>query len=653
MQSPEDALADFASYAVKDPVNAMASVSAATGGVGALMRPGNVMSEISRLSSPLGLAQVAASAAPASVAAVTGGIGAFMQPGNIMSRTANALAPMAVPGRAAQGAYEFGQNFISPVFTQAGAERAAGDQILAAKMGALPNFLAALRAKPESIIGQVPASQRLAAAGEFEPVLTTLEGDLRTGLTPQGRRGLQVEQERLVAIQQQLKAVDDQIMQQGAALTPEASANLNRVRSDLLQAYDRELQAQQARIGAVGARLPATGQLGPGAAIAGRAAELRREFRDRYVRPLYDRAFRAAGSAEAIDLSGVLGEARRILGRPLSFYDPRTAPRVARRLALAEPAAEELPLRVDLREADAIRKAIHSEIGAARAAAPESPLLRQLKNLQHRLDTAVMGSEIPDAAKTAYRDALDFYRESYVPRFRTGIAYDLLRTTKKNQTGLLTGDTVARILSKEENAAQFAATFGNDPVARDAMQTGLLDLARREVIDPTTGAVDPRAIDKFIFDHQRQMELMGIDGASLLAPVRREAQALHNGFTELDREAAFTRGVGGRAATTAKELVDRLVKDPAAMDAARRRLSEDGRMALTRELTDRAVKFINSRDPQKAIDFLTKDATAVNMVLNKQATSQLAAISFKISARAGVPTGPCWAMVTVASWAAW
>lgn len=566
--SPVETIESAAQYAKKDPLGAMAAVSGLTGAMGALpLRGARDFAAISRMTNPL-----------------------------------------AAPELIAQGVGAGYNRFVSPLVSQAGAERAAGNKLLESVMGRQEAVAEALRNEPASIIGQVPASQRLAEARLYEPKLATLEADLTTGETEIGRQALTTHQQRLAAIQQQLHAIDQQIIQQGRAMSPEARAQLDEVRNSLLRAQTAAQRETQTALSATGEAIPAVGQRAPGEALGARAVEVRDRFRRERIQPLYDAAYRSAGNV-TIHTRNIIQAAENILGSTIGDIPPGVAARTVRDLRRLEGGAT-------LSDLDRLRKSVNKDMAAAMVAGKD---LSDLHALHSAIDDAVANSRIPTRAKIEYAEALNVYRNEFVPRFRTGAAYDILRTTKKNQSGIIPSKTVAKFLENEDTAAQFAATFENDAVARNTMEQGVLDLARRPesgIVDPT-GAVRPEKIDDFVNKYRRQFEIMGIDGDTLLAPVRQEAEALRRGMAELDREAAFFRTANGEALRQGADFVTEMLKDPAAMQAGLRRLSEEGRSALTKEVVDRAIRSISGRDPEAALKYLETNRTPIRMVLDK------------------------------------
>jgi hypothetical protein len=516
--------------------------------------------------------------------------------------------PLAVPFMAAQGVGAGYNRFVSPVVSQAGAEQAAGNTLLARVMGAPEDVGAALRNEPRSLLGQVPASQRLAEANLYEPGIATLQADLLTGETEIGRQSILLEQRRLQGIQQQLHAIDQQILRQGQSMSPEARAKLDEVRNSLLREQAAARRQIQQPLQATGEQIPAVGQRAPGEAVAARAVEVRDRFRRERIQPLYDAAYASAGNVN-IPVYNIVRVAEDILGGTMGNIAPGVAARTVRDLRRLQGGAT-------LRDLDGLRKSVNKDMAAAMVAGKD---LSDLRALHDVIDETVERSRIPARAKIEYATALNAYRSEFVPRFRTGAAYDLLRITKKNQSGIIPSETVSKFLANEDAAAQFTATFGDDAVARRAMESGIQDLARRPesgIVD-AAGAVVPENVDAFVNKYRRQFELMGIDGDALLAPVRQEAGALRRGMAELDREAAFFRTSSGEALRKGADFVDEMLKDPAAMQVGLRRLSEEGRSALTKEVVDRAIRFLNERTPEQALKYLADNKTTIRMAIDK------------------------------------
>jgi hypothetical protein len=571
VSSPRQTALNVAEAFKTDPVGTMASVSGLTGLVGALSKSG-ALSTISRLTSPAAIPELGA--------------------------------------RAVGAGYER----VAPSMLAPFSERAAGRVVENQLYG---DIMTNPQAVSEAMRANVPvtpgaptatAGQRLAEAGLYEPRLAARESSLASVSTPVGREAMMAHQTRLQAIQDQLGRIDAQIQQQGMALSPQARAQLSETRNELLRQYANEEAAGRQALGATGEMLPATGQLAPGEALSQRLGETRDAFREQRITPLYEDAFRTAGNRR-IDTRGVIETAENILGGRLADVPLGVATRTVRDL-------NELQRGATLRELDRVRKSVNKDIATAQAAGKP---MGDLYELHGAIDTAVRDSRaIPDRAKFQYENALNTYRTEFVPRFRQGVVTDILRTTKKNQQGLLPSETVSKFLANEDNAAQFAQTFGNDAVARQAMTSGLQDMARADAIDFTTGAIEPSKIDSFIGKHARQLEIMGIDANQVFGPVRAEAQRLMTGLDELTNSAAKVRGFADAKALTTAALDDKRL-----MGELTQRLEGPAREAFNKEITDRAIGFIANKTPDAAIKYLRDNNDTIRMALGRDSYMRL------------------------------
>jgi hypothetical protein len=177
---------------------------------------------------------------------------------------------------------------------------------------------------------------------------------------------------------------------------------------------------------------------------------------------------------------------------------------------------------------------------------------------------------------------------------------------------LLPSQTVSKFLANEDNAAQFARTFGNDAVARQAMTSGLQDMARADAVDFTTGAIDPSKIDNFVGKHARQLEIMGIDANEVFGPVRAEAQRLMTGLQELTDSAARVRGYADAKALTTAALGDKRL-----MGELTQRLEGPAREAFNKEIVDRAINFIGTKKPDDALKYLRENDDTIRMAIGR------------------------------------
>lgn len=565
VSSPRETALAAAEAFKKDPVGSLATISALTG-LGGAIKGGGALSTISRMTSPAAIPELGVR-----------GVGAVME--------------------------RAGPSVLAP-FSQRAAERVVENQLYGDIMTDPNAVSAAVRANVPVTPGAPIATvgQHLAEAGLYEPRLAAREASLLSVSSPAGREAMIAQQTRLQAIKDQLARIDAQIQQQGALMSPQARAQLSETRNQLLRQYATEEAAGRQALGATGEMLPATGQLAPGEALSQRLGETRDAFREQRITPLYEDAFRTAGNRR-IDTRGVIQAAENILGGRLADVPLGVATRTVRDL-------NELQRGATLRELDRVRKSVNKDIAAAQAAGKP---MGDLYELHGAIDTAVRDSRaIPEQAKFQYENALNTYRTEFVPRYRQGIVTDILRTTKKNQQGLLPSQTVSKFLANEDNAAQFAQTFGNDAVARQAMTSGLQDMARADAVDFTTGAIDPSKIDNFVGKHARQLEIMGIDANEVFGPVRAEAQRLMTGLQELTDSAARVRGYADAKALTTAALGDKRL-----MGELTQRLEGPAREAFNKEIVDRAINFIGTKKPDDALKYLRENDDTIRMAIGR------------------------------------
>lgn len=524
-----------------------------------------------------------------------------------MLRAAEIAAPKLPMAMAARGINKLAEPILGPIFRP---EQTAANKLAQSLAGSPEEAAAALRAPLPVTPGapQATTAQRLTAAGMTEPGIAGLEASYMDINTPEGMRIYQQEQTRVNAIQNQIARIDEDLKTRASDMSPDAAAQLRSVRDQLNQSLASEQAALTTQAQGVAAKLPETGQRAPGQAIAGRVETLETELKKEKVRPIFKQAFREAGNAP-IDTTRVIRRTEQILGRPLSEFAPETAPQTVRLLqGLTESAT--------LKQLDEVRKAVGLDIASAeKSMAPgAAQTLPNLYGVYDAIKTAIAKSpELSDTARSLYNKGLQTFREETVPRFKTGIVSDILRTTGKNEPRLIPDKIVSRFLENENNAQQFATTFGQDRVARQTMLSGVEDLARKSIVDPATGMVNPAEVDKFLAANGRQLNIMGVDAQSVLQPIREEAVRLQSGIQQLQDQAKATKKA------TVIEVVDTALKSRPNMDFLMRRLDNNGLEALRKDISDRALNAINRGDTQEALDYLTKNRRTVQMVIGADA----------------------------------
>jgi hypothetical protein len=258
------------------------------------------------------------------------------------------------------------------------------------------------------------------------------------------------------------------------------------------------------------------------------------------IEPAYQKAFTEAGDAK-IDVSSVVDQAESILGRKLSDFASETAPETVRKLLSFKPkpapevpvgkgklssklvkTSEEvaLPPEATLQQLDDIRKAINADIAAAKSSAVPTAgsTLRNLHQLHDAIDDAIgKSTALPDAAKTAYADAVNLYRTEFVPRFKTGINANLFKQTSLNEPKLNADDVVSKFFQPkgEREAGQFVDMFGKNPDAMVTARAGIEDLYRQKVINASTGEVDLAAQARFLRDYKNPIAILDDAGMNL------------------------------------------------------------------------------------------------------------------------------------------
>jgi len=499
--------------------------------------------------------------------------------------------------------------------------------------GGVPDIINAMEATRNlPVTPGAPAAtlaERMAAAGSNNPAFAGLERGLVNVNTPAGREAYNVVQQRAQAIQEQLGRIDAQLQRDANAVVPGTTTPLSSVREQIAARLEQEQGALAAMSEGVAKGLPDVGQRAPGEAIAERTGALRKEIKETVVTPAYKEAFKAAGDMP-IDVGNVVAKTEEILGRPLSSFDPSTAPAIVRTLSalkgeptpgafvqLGERGGYTLPggpaktPAGTLEELDAMRQAINADIRDAKAAPNADVRLRNLGQVHKAIDEAVAKSILPQEAKDLYGKALDTYRgpEGFVDRFKTGFIPDMLKNTFRNEPKLLPDNVMPTVLSNETRAGDFIRAAKGDPKMLADAQVGIADMFREAVVDKTTKMIDPAKADKFTKDFGRTIDMLekaGVDVKASLQQARDQAEKLKAGMDSL---AATAKRLG--KPQDAEGLVAATLKSPADMDFVYKRLDGGGRSALAYQLTEGALAPIREGNPTAALKYLEDNAKAL------------------------------------------
>lgn len=312
---------------------------------------------------------------------------------------------------------------------------------------------------------------------------------------------------------------------------------------------DRALAAETAAMQKQTSSLQPLQAEAAGERLANLAATKREAMKKSVIAPAYERAFKASGNAK-IDMTGVISQAEEILGRPLSSFDPSTAPQTVRKLMSLVPKTPEakpvgsglisskLKIQpktpptpgVTLRDLDDIRKAVNADIASGRVSTDPAAgqALRNLGKIHSAIDDAVEQSPaVSEQAKDLYNNALNTYRTEYVPRFKTGVNEQLFRSTGLNEPKIKPEDVVTKYFQPRgvSEARNFLTLFGDSPMALQTARQGIEDLYLREVGKKITPQAHQSFLEKYA-DPLRVFDGAGINVLPRINAVATDAARL-------------------------------------------------------------------------------------------------------------------------------
>jgi hypothetical protein len=458
-------------------------------------------------------------------------------------------------------------------------------------------------------------------AGGVEPTvdLAALTSRLANAGSPISDQVLQFQRQQVSALRQSLLQVNDQL--RVPMLTPARRSELEGVRDTMLARVDAEEAILNAAARAKGEALP--GPQAAGQAIAARAEELSKNLRETLITPAYKAATDSAGSTRT-NIDGLVADAERILGRPLSGFAPETAPPIVRRILalrqvekpqpvgrgeitkrmVAQPGAP-APTTATLEELDDLRKAINGTIAEARrgSTALSGVEVNQLQGLHASVDRMVRESPAFSAeTKQLYDKALSNYRDIYAPRFREGETARILKPAMFGEMRVDPSQVVGSYLKDQDAADQFIRTFAGDATAFSAMRDGLAALARKEAM--SNFQFDPKKLQGWLQTNApvlRRFEDAGMNVRGALAQVENEALQAK---AALDNLATFRGPFQGK---TADQMLTYITADPARMKLALERSNEQGKDAI-RRVTAESLNQLIETNPSAALKALTDEA---------------------------------------------
>lgn len=429
---------------------------------------------------------------------------------------------------------------------------------------------------------------------------------------------LKFQQNQINAIRTSLVRINDEL--RVPMLTPARRGELEGVRDSLLARVDAEEAILNAAARAKGEALP--GPQAAGQAIATRAEELSKGLRETLITPAYKAASDSAGSTRT-NIDGLVADAERILGRPLSGFAPETAPPIVRRILalrqvekpkpvgrgeitsrmVAQPGAP-VPTTATLEELDDLRKAINGTIAEARRGSPslQGVEVKNLQTLHESVDRMVRDSPAFSAeTKQLYDKALSNYRDIYAPRFREGETARILKPAMFGEMRVDPSQVVGSYLKDQDAADQFIRTFAGDATAFSAMRDGLVALARKEAM--SNFQFDPKKLQGWLQTNApvlRRFEDAGMNVRGALQQVENEALQAK---AALDNLATFRGPFQGK---TADQMLTYITSDPARMKLALERSNEQGKDAI-RRVTAESLNQLLDTNPSAALQELTDE----------------------------------------------
>ena len=253
------------------------------------------------------------------------------------------------------------------------------------------------------------------------------------------------------------------------------------------------------------------------------------------VKPLYAQAFDLA--PQKFDVANVASAAENIKGHLASIINPDTKPEIAdaiTKVFQSTPATKgrevtnlatgnkymtgatpAIPPQASLQDLDEVSKGITAALSDARmAASPDNTLISNLNNLKTEVNKAI-SANVSDEALAAYGNAKKVWLKTVHEPFREG---EVRKLTKENVSGrpmTLPENAAKQFLSSESGAADFNRAFGNDPDAKEALNSGIEHLMLK--------AKNP---ETFLVDNKLKLDALGKTNPNLQPRLDKLAEQL-------------------------------------------------------------------------------------------------------------------------------
>lgn len=388
----------------------------------------------------------------------------------------------------------------------------------------------------------------------------------------------------------------------------------------------------------VAAQVPIADQIGIGTSLQ-TAGQAEKAAARPAITSAYQKAFDQAGTA-TVPSDGIVASVEKILGEPLTQIKPSTAPQTVSAIQrifgdkskeltgraippdlMAESGVSGKPA-VTLQDLHDIRVAINQDVASARRSSDPAAATRlyNLGQVMPEVDAAI--AKLPKGATDAYAAATAKYRDEYAPRFKEGTNQRLFQDSSLNEPKILPEKVMSEYFKTDSQGGgtkslQFAQLFGKNAEAKDAAKTGILDIYRQKVVDPTTGMIKQDAHNAFVRDYGRTLQSYKNIGIDALVDIQR-----------IGKESAQISGELGRVQNIAKtmkfdtvgDLADAAIASPKVMGNTLMRLGADRRATFNTILLDKSLESGTGAGMAK---FLQDNAKTLSMSVPKEQLSAL------------------------------
>lgn len=403
--------------------------------------------------------------------------------------------------------------------------------------------------------------------------------------------------------------------------------------SSVRSAVNQSLADQQAKTSvasqSVAQKLPIADQMELGSRLADIAQTQKTAARPG-ITAAYENAFRTAGDA-ATDAAPIVSKVEDVLGTALSKVKPENAPQTVSAIKrVFGDKTEELtgrsippdlmaesgvgPKQVTLKDLHDIRVAIGQDMAAAsRSTDPiSSTRLYNLNQVLPEVDAAI--ARLPQEAQQAYQAANNKYKTEFAPRFKEGTNLRVFKDSSLNEPKILPDKFVSEYFKPDmqaggTRAVQFGKLFGGDAQAQELAKTGILDIYRQKVVDPTTGVVSTAKHDAFMRDYGRTLDSYKSAGVNALDEIKATGSQAAKLSSDSSKLSDLSKSL---KFDTVDELVNGALKSPKVMANTLMRLSPERKQTFNSIILSRAFDTGSASGMR---DFLSANQKTLSMTV--------------------------------------